>query len=227
MSVEALKRAAGEAGAALVEPGMVVGLGAGSTAACFIESLARRGLDIRCVAASRASETLAISLSLRMIEPDAVEWIDLTIDGADEIAPGLALIKGGGAALLREKLVWTASRCCVVIADEGKRVEHLGRFPLPLEVVPFGAAWTLPRIESAAKGAGAPGAARLRMVGGEPVRTDQGNLIADLACGVIADPPRLAAALQAVTGVVEHGLFLGLAERALIAGPNGVSILLP
>ncbi len=188
MSAETLKRAAGEAGAALVEPGMVVGLGTGSTAACFIEALARRRLDIRCVATSRASETLARSLGLEVVEPKLVEAIDLTIDGADEIGPGLALIKGGGAALLREKLVWTASRRCVVIADESKRVERLGRFALPIEIVSFGARWTLARVEAAAAAAGAPGDVSVRRSGAEPARTDQGNLIADLACGAIADP---------------------------------------
>ncbi|MEO7026577.1 MAG: ribose-5-phosphate isomerase RpiA [Caulobacteraceae bacterium] len=227
MSVEDRKRAAGWAAAELVEPGMTVGLGTGSTAAWFVRALAERHLPIRCVATSAATARLGSELGLALIELDEAGTLDLTVDGADEIGPGLALIKGGGAALLREKLVWSASRRCVVIADDGKRVARLGRFPLSIEVVAFGHAGTASRIAAAASEAGIASAPVQRRVGGEPVTTDGGNLVYDLSCGEIADPPALAAALKAVTGVVDHGLFLGLAESAVIAGPAGISILHP
>src|SRR6185312_16752545 len=137
-SADEQKRAAGEAAAALVESGMVVGLGTGSTAAWFVRALAARSLDITCVATSTATAELAAGLGLKVAELGDTRDIDLTVDGADEIGPGLSLIKGGGAALLREKLVWEASRHCVVIADAAKRVPSLGAFPLPIEVVAFG-----------------------------------------------------------------------------------------
>ena len=227
MSIADYKRAAGSAAAELVEPGMTVGLGAGSTAAWFVRALAERRLPIRCVATSAATARLGSELGLALIDLDEADMLDLTIDGADEIGPGLALIKGGGAALLREKLVWNASKRCVVIADDGKRVARLGRFPLPIEVVVFGHAGTARRIAAAAASMGIRSAPAQRHAGGEPVTTDGGNLVYDLPCGEIANPPALAAALKAVTGVVDHGLFLGLAESAMIAGPAGISILHP
>jgi ribose 5-phosphate isomerase A len=227
MTAEAQKRAAGEAAASLVERGMTVGLGTGSTAACFVRALASRGLAVRGVATSEATADLARSLGIALIDLDAAETIDLTVDGADEIGPGLALIKGGGAALLREKLVWTASRRCVVIADAGKALPRIGRYPLPLEVVAFGHATTARRIAVAARACGLMVEPILRVRDGDPVRTDGGNLIYDLPCGVIEDPPVLATALKGLTGVVEHGLFLGLAERALIGTDQGVTSLHP
>ena len=138
MNSDDQKRAAGKAAAALVSPGMVVGLGTGSTAAWFVKALAARKLDVRGVPTSLATAELALSLGMTVVELDDVAEIDLTVDGADEIGPGLALIKGGGAALLREKLVWEASRRCVVIADAAKQVRRLGAYPLPIEVVGFG-----------------------------------------------------------------------------------------
>ena len=134
MSPDEQKRAAGGAAAELVQSGMRVGLGTGSTAAWFVKALAARAVDIRCVSTSLATEALAVSLGLRTISLDEAGCLDLTVDGADEIGPGLALIKGGGAALLREKLVWEASERCVVIADAAKHVQCLGAFPLPIEV---------------------------------------------------------------------------------------------
>ena len=153
--------------------------------------------------------------------------IDLTVDGADEVGPGLALIKGGGAALLREKLVWEASDRCVVIADAAKVVKALGRFALPIEVVAFGHKTTANRIADvlADHEIGMP--ARLRTADRGIVRTDGGNVIYDAACGVIADPARLAADLKSLTGVVEHGLFLDLAEEAIIGTDSGVETLHP
>jgi ribose 5-phosphate isomerase A len=153
--------------------------------------------------------------------------IDLTIDGADEIGPGLALIKGGGAALLREKLVWEASRRCVVIADAAKRVAQLGAFPLPIEVVAFGHATTARRLASALRSCSVSAEPQLRIRDGQAVRTDSGNLIYDAACVAIPDPTALAWALKGVTGVVEHGLFLGLASEALIGTGDGVERIAP
>ena len=222
MNSDDQKRAAGEAAADLVEPGMVVGLGTGSTAAWFVKALAARALDIRGVATSIATAELAAGLGIALTDLDAVEAIDLTVDGADEIGPGLALIKGGGAALLREKLVWEASRRCVVIADAAKRVPTLGAFPLPIEVVAFGHATTARRVEAVLADNGLLIFPHLRMRDGAPVRTDNGNLIYDAACGAIENPGRLATALKAVTGVVEHGLFLNLADTALVGTDSGV-----
>jgi ribose 5-phosphate isomerase A len=220
------KRAVGAAAAALVQDGMTVGLGTGSTAAHLVRALGDRaraeGLQLRCVATSEATAMLARACNLTLLELDEAGAIDLTIDGADEIGPDLALIKGGGAALLREKLVWEASRRCVAIADESKVVRQLGRFPLPVEVVAFGHATTAVRLEAAARRSGVQATPRLRTAEGRAVQTDGGNVIYDLSCEVIADPAGLAAGLKAVTGVVEHGLFLGLAEAALVAGAEDV-----
>ena len=220
------KRAVGEAAAALVEDGMTVGLGTGSTAAFMIDALAARhrveGLRLRCVATSEATAACAQAGGLPLVDLNAAGPIDLTLDGADEIGPDLALIKGGGAALLREKLVWEASRRCVTIADAGKVVTTLGRFPLPVEVTPFGHATTAGRIADVLASFGLGAEPALRMRGGEPLRTDGGNLIYDLACRQIDDPNALGARLKAVTGVVEHGLFLGLTDVALIGDVDGV-----
>ncbi|MFN3583031.1 ribose-5-phosphate isomerase RpiA [Phenylobacterium sp.] len=224
---ESQKQAAGEAAAALVEDGMVVGLGTGSTAAWFVKALAARGLDIVGVPTSQATADLATSLGIKVAELGETREIDLTVDGADEIGPGLSLIKGGGAALLREKLVWEASRRCVVIADAAKHVPVLGKFPLPIEVVAFGHKTTALRICDALAECDIGIAPRLRLKDGQPVRTDGGNLIYDAACGRIEEPAVLAAALKSVTGVVDHGLFLDLADKALIGGPGGVTTLEP
>ena len=231
MSADLEKKAAGFAAAALVETGTVVGLGTGSTAAHFVTALADRvkaeGLKIVCVPTSVATENLARSLGLDVRGLDAVESLDLTVDGADEIGPGLSLSKGGGAALLREKLVWEASRRCVVIADAGKRVARLGAFPLPIEVVAFGHASTARRICDACAECDMGVAPRLRTRAGAPVITDNGNVLYDAACGAILDPALLADALKSVTGVVDHGLFLDLADAALIATDSGVEHLTP
>lgn len=227
MDADAQKKAAGEAAALLVEPGMVVGLGTGSTAAWFVKALAARGLDVVGVATSAATADLAAGLGMKLNDLGAIRSIDLTVDGADEIGPGLSLIKGGGAALLREKLVWEASRRCVVIADAAKRVAVLGKFPLPIEVVAFGHEITALRIGDALAECDLGVAPRLRMRDGAPVRTDGGNLIYDAACGRIEEPAVLARALKSVTGVVDHGLFLDLADQALVATPDGVTALEP
>ncbi|CAN5807900.1 ribose-5-phosphate isomerase RpiA [soil metagenome] len=222
MSADDQKRAAGEAAAALVEAGMTVGMGTGSTAAWFVKALAARKLDIVAVSTSLATAELAVSLGIRLKELGEAKSIDLTVDGADEIGPALSLIKGGGAALLREKLVWEASKRCVVIADVAKRVPLLGKFPLPIEVVAFGHETTMLRICDALSEYDPGVAPRLRMKDGAPVRTDGGNVIYDAACGRIEEPALLAAALKSVTGVVDHGLFLDLADFALVGTDAGV-----
>jgi len=227
MSPDDQKRLSGEAAAALVENGMTVGLGTGSTAAWFVRALAARGLDVRGVATSEATAALAASLGMTLVALDEAGPIDLTVDGADEIGPGLALIKGGGAALLREKLVWQASRRCVVIADALKTPGVFGRYPLPIEVVAFGQGTTAARIDAVLAAQGIAARAVLRVKDGSPVRTDGGNVIYDAPCGAIPDPAALAGALKAVTGVVDHGLFLGLAERALLGTDDGVVTLYP
>ncbi|WP_332770456.1 ribose-5-phosphate isomerase RpiA [Phenylobacterium sp.] len=226
-TIDEQKRASGEAAAALVESGMVVGLGTGSTAAWFVKAVAARGLDIVGVPTSVATAELAASLGIRLAELGQVKSIDLTVDGADEIGPALSLIKGGGAALLREKLVWEASKRCVVIADAAKRVKLLGQFPLPIEVVAFGHETTALRIGDALAECDLGVAPRLRLKDGAPVKTDGGNLIYDAACGRIEEPALLAAALKSVTGVVDHGLFLDLADLALVGTPDGVVTLEP
>ena len=221
-SADLQKRAAGEAAAQLVKSGMTVGLGTGSTAAWFVKALAARGLDIRGVSTSQATEDLALCLGISMISLNEAGTLDLTVDGADEIGPGLSLIKGGGAALLREKLVWEASRRCVVIADHAKVVPMLGAFSLPIEVVAFGHLTTARRIVDGLVDCDITAIPHLRERDGKPVLTDGGNLIYDAPCGVIADPSALADALKSITGVVDHGLFLDLADEALVAGPDGV-----
>ena len=226
MSADDQKRISGEAAAELVENGMVVGLGTGSTAAWFVKALAARKLDIRAVPTSEATANLARELGIPLAALDDVKSIDLTVDGADEIGPGLSLIKGGGAALLREKLVWEASKRCVVIADAAKQVKALGKFPLPIEVVRFGHVHTGQRLaDIAAEFDLLP--PRLRMADRGVVVTDGGNVIYDMAPGVIAEPAALAAALKTVTGVVDHGLFLDLADEALLGTDQGVVKLVP
>jgi ribose 5-phosphate isomerase A len=226
MNSEAQKRAAGDAAAALVQDGMTVGLGTGSTAAFLVAALAARvsaeRLAVRCVATSAATEALAARQGLALLDLNAAGEIDLTIDGADEIGPDLALIKGGGAALLREKLVWEASRRCVVIADAAKLVSRLGAFPLPIEVVAFGHMATARRLTAVLVAFDVSAGPKLRLKDGEAVRTDNGNVIYDVACGEITDPPALASALKSLTGVVEHGLFLNLATSALVGTPDGI-----
>ena len=222
------KRLAGEAAAERVEAGMVVGLGTGSTAAWFVRALAARGLSgLRCVPTSEATADLARELGLTLSTLEDTPRIDLTVDGADEIGPGLALIKGGGAALLREKLVWEASARCIVIADSAKVVPALGAFPLPIEVVAFGHKTTANRLSDVLTDHDIAMPARVRTAERGLIRTDGGNLIYDAKCGVIHDPARLADDLKLVTGVVEHGLFLDLADEAIIGGDDGVKILHP
>ena len=226
MSADAQKQAAGEAAAELVEGGMVVGLGTGSTAAFFVRALAARGLDIRGVPTSEKTAELARELGIPLTALDDVKAIDLTVDGADEIGPGLSLIKGGGAALLREKLVWEASTRCIVIADAAKHVKVLGKFPLPVEVVRFGHVHTSRHLADIAAEFELP-PPRLRKADRGIVVTDGGNVIYDMASGAIPEPAALGLALKSVTGVVDHGLFLDLADQALVGTDEGVVRLTP
>ncbi len=222
------KKNAGEAAAERVEAGMVVGLGTGSTAAWFVKALATRGLSgLRCVPTSEKTADLARDLGLTLSTLEDTPRIDLTVDGADEIGPGLALIKGGGAALLREKLVWEASDRCIVIADAAKVVPVLGAFPLPIEVVAFGHKTTANRLADVLIDHDISQPARVRQADRGLVRTDGGNLIYDAACRAIHDPVRLADDLKLITGVVEHGLFLDLADEAIIGEDAGVQVLRP
>jgi ribose 5-phosphate isomerase A len=226
LSIEDQKRAAGEAAAALAVDGMIVGLGTGSTAAWFVRALAARRLEVRCVATSEATAALARSLGLPLMDLDEAGEADLTVDGADEIAPDLSLIKGGGGALLREKIVAAASARMIVIADQSKWVGTLGCFPLPIEVAPFGFSATRRAVENtiAALQRGGPLVLRQGKVGHAFV-TDGGHWIIDAALDRIDDPKAMAHALSGVPGVMEHGLFVGLAQMAIIGGPDGVKII--
>ncbi|MDO5646640.1 ribose-5-phosphate isomerase RpiA [Paracoccus sp. (in: a-proteobacteria)] len=224
--VDPAKLAASQAAVALVTDGMRLGLGTGSTAAIMVRELAARvaaeGLTLRCAATSQATADLAASLGLTVEPLDQIGWLDLTIDGADEVDPDLHLIKGGGAAHLREKIVAAASDRMVVIADPGKVVEQLGAFPLPVEVLAFGFETTRTLIRRALDGLDLGETDVLqRLRGSDPVITDEGNLILDLHLKAIPDAPALARALSAIPGVVEHGLFLGLCDLAIIGRPDG------
>ncbi len=230
MNSQNYKRQAAEHALKLVEPGMVLGLGTGSTAAEFVKLLAERvkqeQLNLRCVATSEQTRALAEQLGIAIDDFSTIADVDLTIDGADEIDPELNLIKGGGGALLREKIVAMASDRVCIIGDNSKRVERLGAFPLPVEIVGFGLAATLSMIEAAAADAECEGKISLRRgANGEPFRTDGGHLIADCAFGSIPDAELLADLLDIVPGVVEHGLFIGIADEAVLAGPSGLTVL--
>jgi ribose 5-phosphate isomerase A len=228
MDVEAQKRAAAARAVAFVQSGMRLGLGTGSTARHFVELLGERvrdGLKVSAVPTSEATRLQAERLGIALTTLDETPELDLTVDGADEIAPDLTLIKGGGGALLREKVVAAASARMVVIADESKWVDKLGRFPLPIEIVPFGATVTQRAVEAAAAEIGCPGPALLRKTpNGHAFVTDGGHWLIDAQLQRIAEPRLLAARLSAIPGVMEHGLFIGLAQTAIIAGPAGVRV---
>lgn len=225
---EKLKHAAAAKAVEFVRPGMRLGLGTGSTARHFVALLGERvrgGLDVVGVPTSEATRADAERHGVPLTTLDETPALDLTVDGADEIAPDLSLIKGGGGALLREKIVASASARMIVIADDSKYVPVLGRFPLPIEVVRFGAVATRRAVEAAAKAAGCPASALPRQTReGHAFVTDEGHLILDAAFGRIPEPASLASRLAAIPGVVEHGLFIGLAHIAIIAGADGVTI---
>ncbi|MCJ8322724.1 MAG: ribose-5-phosphate isomerase RpiA [Rhizobiales bacterium] len=226
MNAEHLKQQAAEAALDYVKDGMKLGLGTGSTAVYFIKGLGEmvaNGLNVICVPTSIASHELAKSLNIPLTTLDETPKLDLVVDGADELDAELNLIKGGGAALLREKIVAAASAKMVVIADDSKLVAPLGAYPLPVEVIPFGAAATVELMHKAIKDAGSTGAVTLRNnADGTPLITDGGHYIYDCALGSIANPKQLALNLNVIPGVVEHGLFIGLAQVAILATKTGI-----
>ena len=219
-----LKREAAQAAMAHVKPGMKLGIGTGSTAEELVTLLIEavgQGLQITGVPTSERTRELCEAGGVPMSTLEEAPKLDLTIDGADEIDGEMRLIKGGGGALLREKIVASASDAMIVIADDSKLVDRLGAFALPIEVNAFGLRTTRAAVEDVCARHGCAGAIELRG-GADPFHTDGGHLILDAAFGAIADPDSLADDLVAIPGVVDHGLFLGLATRALIAGPDGV-----
>lgn len=223
------KLAAARRACDLVEDGMRLGLGTGSTAAFFVAALGQRvaaGLNVVGVPTSEATRRQADTLGIRLATLEEEPELDLTVDGADEIDPALNLIKGGGGALLREKIVASASRRMLVIADASKEVGTLGRFPLPVEVVPFGLETTRRRVAALLREMGFAAEPKLRRrPDGSVYETDGGHLILDMALGAIPDAPALARALSGLVGVVEHGLFIGLASAALIGTESGTRMI--
>lgn len=230
MDAKAMKIEAARAALQHVEHGMRLGIGTGSTAEEFVRLLADKvaaGLQIVGVPTSERTAALCAQLGVPLSTLDDTPELDLTVDGADELDADLALIKGGGGALLREKIVAAASARMIVIADESKVVAMLGRFPLPIEVNAFGLRATRIAVEEAARSLDLSGPLILRMTGGQPFVTDGGHLILDASFGRIPDARALSNVLHAIPGVVEHGLFLGLADLAVIAGPEGIRTLVP
>ena len=226
MTMDELKRQAAAGALEHVRDGMRLGLGTGSTAKHFVELLGERvraGLGVIGVPTSEATRVDAERCGIRLTTLDDIDRLDLTVDGADEIDPALNVIKGGGGALLREKIVATASDRMIVIADESKSVESLGRFPLPVEVIPFGLAATRRALVEAFAECGVSGQMVVRQGrDGHVFVTDGGHWIVDAHLGRITDAPRLARSLNAIPGVVEHGLFIGLVGVAMLAGPKGI-----
>jgi ribose 5-phosphate isomerase A len=223
-----LKRQAAARALEQVRDGMKLGLGTGSTAKHFVELLGmrvREGLSVVGVPTSEVTRADAVRCGVPLTTLDEVGRLDLTVDGADEIDPALNLIKGGGGALLREKIVASASDRMIVIADDTKWVDMLGRFPLPVEVIPFGLAATQRAIGKAFAQAGVSGQMMVRKgKDGHVFVTDGGHWIVDAHLGRITDAPRLAGLLTSIPGVVEHGLFIGLASTAMLAGAQGIRV---
>jgi ribose 5-phosphate isomerase A len=222
MSDEAKQRAAAAA-LEYIRDGMALGLGTGSTAAAFVRLLGARvrdGLQVRGVATSTATEALARAEGIAVTTLDELPALDLAIDGADEVDSHMDLIKGGGGALLREKIVASCAAQFLVIADDSKRVRRLGAFPLPVEVVPMAAT---PLQQRLAADLGCP--VELRQRDGTPFRSDEGNYILDCRCGEIRDPAALARTLDAIPGVVEHGLFVAMTDMVIFAGADGIRMM--
>lgn len=217
-SIRKEKQNAAREAVKLIKDGQVVGLGTGSTAVLAVQEigeLVRKGLRIKGVPTSDSTAALARELSIPLIDINSADHIDITIDGADEFTKELHLIKGGGGALLREKIVAAKTRQEVIIADSSKYVEKLGKFKLPVEVIPFAASYVLKEILKL----GGEGAVR-----GEPFITDEGNYIIDVDFKRIEDPVSLSDQLKSIVGVVEHGLFIGLAERVLMGEGDSVKV---
>lgn len=219
LSANDIKKKVGEEAAKLIRPGMIAGIGTGTTAYWLILSLGKsvqEGMDVRCVPTSRETARLAAENHIPLTTLNEVESIDITIDGADEIDPQLQLIKGGGGALLQEKMVAAASKKMVVIADHTKLVQQLGAFPLPVEVIPFGWKQVQKHIEQLY-----PIAITLRSKNNEPLVTDHGHYILDCHFGQIPDARSLHATLNNIPGVVDNGLFIGMVTSTLIGYPDG------
>ena len=227
--LNALKRAAAAKALEYVVDGMKLGLGSGSTAEMFVEMLAPRvrgGQKLLCVPTSERTAEKARKLGITMASLDDLAPLDLTVDGADEADRNLDLIKGGGGMLLREKIVAASSKKMIVIADETKMVPRLGKFPLPVEMVEFGHKAIAARLVKALEALGhVQPQLRLRQAENEPFRTDCGNVIYDCHLGAIQNAAKLGGAIHAVPGVVEHGLFVGIATTLLIATPGEVEVI--
>jgi ribose 5-phosphate isomerase A len=222
MSVEDQKKAAAEEAVKHISPGMKIGLGTGSTANYFIEALAASKLDVTCIPTSVASRALAEKLGLKMSNLEENAYIDITVDGADEFDSEFRLIKGGGGAMHREKLVASSSRWMVVIADQSKQVKTLGKFPLPVEVSKFGVKATAWKMERAFAHLKLEGKMTLRVRDGKPFVTESGNAIIDCALGAIPEPEKLDGLLNNTPGVIETGLFIGICGVIYVAGPKGI-----
>lgn len=231
MSIEAMKEQAARAALTHVRDGMKLGIGTGSTAEHFVRALAEAvtgGLNVIGVPTSERTAGLCVELGVPLATLDDEPVLDLVIDGADEIDPALNLVKGGGGALLREKIVAYASARMIVIADESKLVAHFGKFPLPIEVNKFGLAATRGAIAEQCAAIGLDGTYAMRADrDGNLFVTDGGHYIVDASFGHISDPDAISTALHGIPGVVEHGLFLGMADLAIIAGQGGVRELGP
>ena len=227
--MDGLKRQAAARALDHVRDGMKLGLGTGSTAKHFVELLGEKvkgGLRVVGVPTSEVTRAQAQANGVPLTTLDEIDHLDLTVDGADEVDPLLNLIKGGGGALLREKIVASASDRMIVIADDSKWVVSLGRFPLPIEVVPFGLAATQRAIADAFARSGVSGQMVVRKAAdGHVFVTDGGHWIVDARLGEIQDAPRLAGLLSAIPGVVEHGLFIGLASTVILAGAQGIRVI--
>ncbi|MEP3275235.1 MAG: ribose-5-phosphate isomerase RpiA [Stappiaceae bacterium] len=223
------KKAAAVAALEEVRTGMKIGLGTGSTADYFTRALGEKvtnGLDILAVPTSERTADLARSLNIPLTSLEEEPVLDLTVDGADELSDALELIKGGGGALLREKIVAAASNRMVVVADSSKRVANLGRFPLPIEVMPFGLGATINAVEALLVSLSYKGDTILRKTAdGKPYVTDGGHFILDIELEMITEAGKLAAELNLIPGVVENGLFIDLADAAYVCGQTGVTIL--
>lgn len=226
--LESYKRAAAAGALEYVDDGMKLGLGTGSTAEAFLDLLGekvRAGLKIVGTPTSQRTADKARALGIPIAELDTLGELDLVVDGADEADHDLNLIKGGGGALLREKIVATSAKRMVVIADETKLVRRLGAFALPIEIIPFGHGTTSARIKRAAAALGyADLVPKLRMKDGKPFVTDNSNYILDCPFEAISDAKALGESLSAITGVVEHGLFVGIATSLIVAGAHGIGI---
>lgn len=228
MDADTLKLRAAERALDYIKPGMKLGLGTGSTAEKFVALVGARvaeGFEVVCVPTSEATRAQAQALGIPLTTLESEPELDLTIDGADEVDESLRLIKGGGGAHLREKIVAAASARMVVIADDAKRVSTLGAFPLPVEIAPFGSRATLLKVQACALANGCAGGVTQRGSQEKPFVTDNGNYILDCAFGRIDNPEKLAEELSRLPGVVEHGLFIGMTCAAVISGAGGVDII--